>query len=41
MKEKKNWTKCLYWFTFAVAIIAVYKVLDKLNDVSTWFKKFN
>ena len=41
MKEKKNWTKWLYWFTFAVAIIAVYKVLDKLNDVSTWFKTFN
>ena len=38
MKEKKNWTKWIYWFTFAVAVIFVYKILDRLNEVSEWFK---
>ena len=37
MKEKKNWTKWIYWFTFAVAVIAVYKTLDNFNDISKWF----
>lgn len=39
MKEKKNWTKWIYWFTFAVAVIAVYKTLDNFNDISKWFGK--
>ncbi len=34
MKEKKNWTKWIYWFTFAVAVIFVYKTLDNLNNIS-------
>lgn len=34
MKEKvKNWTKWIYWFSFAVAVIAVYKTLDNFNDI--------
>lgn len=34
MKEKvKNWAKWIYWFTFAVAVIAVYKTLDNFNDI--------
>lgn len=37
MKEKKNWTKWIYWFTFAVAVIAVYKTLDNFKDISKWF----
>ena len=35
MKEKINW-RWLYWFTFAVAVIFVYKILDNFNDISTW-----
>ncbi len=34
MKEKRVWTKWLYWFTFAVAVIFVYKTLDNFNDIS-------
>ena len=34
MKEIKNWTKWIYWFTFAVAVIIVYKTLDNFNDIS-------
>ena len=36
MKQIKNWTKWLYWFTFAVAVIFVYKTLDNFNDISMW-----
>ena len=39
MKEIKNWTKWIYWFTFAVAVIIVYKTLDNFNDISMWFGK--
>jgi predicted PurR-regulated permease PerM len=35
MKEKLN-LKWLYWFTFSVAVIFVYKTLDNLNDISIW-----
>lgn len=38
-KRVKNWTKWLYWFTFAVAIIAVYKTLDNFNDIMAFIKK--
>lgn len=41
MKEKKNiWTKWLYWFIFAVAVISVYKTLDNFNEIGNWFKNF-
>lgn len=39
MKEKRNWTKWIYWFTFAVAVIVVYKTLDNFNDIFAWFGK--
>lgn len=39
MKEKRNWTKWIYWFTFAVAVIFVYKTLDNFNDISEWVGK--
>lgn len=39
MKEIKNWTKWIYWFTFAVAVIFVYKTLDNFIDISIWFGK--
>ena len=39
MKEKRNWTRWIYWFTFAVVVIVVYKTLDNFNDISAAFKK--
>lgn len=39
MKEvKKSWTKWLYWFTFAVAVILVYKTLDSFTEIAEWIK---
>lgn len=38
MKNIKNWTKWLYWFLFAVAVITVYKTLDNFTNISIWFK---
>lgn len=35
-KEKRVITKWLYWFTFAVAVIAVYKTLDNFSEITTW-----
>lgn len=40
MKEKKVWTKWLYWFAFGVAIIIVYKTLDNFNDIRIWISNF-
>ncbi len=37
-KEKKVVTKWLYWFTFAVAVIAVYKILDQFAEITNWLK---
>ena len=40
MKKIKNWTKWIYWFTFAVAVIAVYKSLDNFNNIMGFVGKF-
>ena len=37
---KKHWTKWLYWFTFAIAIIAVYKTLDSFGYIVDTIKTF-
>lgn len=39
MKKEKHWAKWIYWFTFAVAVIAVYKTLDNFGDISIWFSR--
>ena len=39
MKKTKNWAKWIYWFTFAVAVIAVYKTLDNFGDITAWFAR--
>ena len=39
-KERRVWTKWFYWFTFAVAIIIIYKILDNFNDIGVWFSNF-
>lgn len=38
MKDKKTSTKWFYWFTFAIAVIMVYKILDNFNGITAWFK---
>lgn len=41
MNEIKNhWTKWLYWFLFAIAVIAVYKILDSLGYIMDFFGGF-
>lgn len=41
MKERRNWTKGIYWFVFAIAVISVYKMMDNFNDISLWFTRLN
>lgn len=36
MSGKKNVTKWFYWFTFAVAVIAVYKTLDNFSEIANF-----
>lgn len=41
MKEvKKHWTKWLYWFIYAVAVITVYKTLDSFGEILDFVNKF-
>lgn len=37
---KKHWTKWLYWFIYAVAVIAVYKTLDSFGEILDFINKF-
>ncbi len=39
-KKSNNWTKWLYWFTFAVAIIIIYKTLDNFSEIKQWSANF-
>lgn len=38
-KKTRTWTKWLYWFTFAVAIIVIYKTVDNLGQITNWIKE--
>ena len=40
MKERKVWTKWFYWFTFALAIIVIYKILDNYKEIGNWLSGF-
>ena len=33
MKNEKDWKKWLFWFSFAIAAIAIYKLLDNFTDI--------
>lgn len=35
-KKPRTWTKWLYWFTFAVAVIFVYKIFDNFGEITNW-----
>ena len=37
MKNSKSaWKKWAYWFSFAIAIIIIYKTLDNFSEIKTW-----
>ena len=37
---KRHWTKWIYWFLYAVAVIAVYKTLDSFGEILDFINKF-
>ena len=37
-KKDKSWVKWIYWFTFAVAVILVYKTLDSFNEITNFIR---
>lgn len=38
MKDSKNvWKKWIYWFSFALAVIIIYKTLDNYAEIRNWF----
>ena len=37
---KKHWTKWLYWFVFAVAVIVVYKTIDSFGEIINFINRF-
>ncbi|NLC87994.1 MAG: AI-2E family transporter [Clostridiaceae bacterium] len=37
-KKTKNWTKWIYWFTFAMATIIFYKTVDNIGQITNWLK---
>lgn len=36
--KNKSWLKWIYWFTFAVAVIVVYKTLDSFNEITDFIR---
>ena len=36
--KNKSWLKWIYWFTFAVAVILVYKTLDSFNEIKNFIQ---
>lgn len=38
-KNKNIWTKWLYWFSFSVAVIGVYKTLDSFSEIYNWINE--
>ena len=38
-KEKKNVKKWLYWFSLALILIIIYKVLDSFSALTMWFAR--
>ena len=42
MQNKKTnvWSKSIYWFVFAIIIIAIYKALDNFTGVTQWISNF-
>ena len=36
----KNWTKWLFWFSLAIAVVTVYKTLDNFGEIANSIKNF-
>lgn len=36
--EQKEWRKWIFWFSFAVATIIVYKTIDSVSAIFLWFE---
>lgn len=37
--KNKSWVKWIYWFTFAVAVILVYKTLDSFSEITNFIQR--
>ena len=35
IKENKKW---IYWFTLALAIVIIYKILDNFTGIGEWVR---
>ena len=40
MKERKRLTKWLYWFLLGVSLIAIYKLLDNIGEITSFLGRF-
>ncbi len=38
--KRKNWTKWLFWFSLAIAVVGVYKTIDNLGSITEGIKTF-
>ena len=38
--NKKSLKKWMYWFTFGISIILIYKLLDNFSQIGNWFERF-
>jgi len=38
--KNRNWTKWLFWFSLAIAVVTVYKTLDNIGDIVNSIKNF-
>lgn len=38
--KNNNWAKWLFWFSLAIAVVAIYKTLDNLGEVAQAIKSF-
>ena len=38
--ENRLWKKWIYWFTFAIGIILIYKTVDNFSQIGNWLKNF-
>lgn len=36
-KHRKNTSKWMYWFSLAISVVIVYKILDSYTDIKSWF----
>lgn len=37
--KDRTWTKWLFWFSLAIAVVGVYKVLDNFTSITNAVKR--